>query len=99
MCPDSWSLVNADGTEESVTFDCGQTDVFRAPTGSVIAVVGDFASVEEKARLPGDPTRLEPNMVPDVDPGSVVTFTYEVSWPDGSRASFWLHLTVTGKNV
>ena len=33
MCPDHWTLVNPDGTEESIVFDCGQSDVFQAPGG------------------------------------------------------------------
>ena len=34
--------------------------------------------------------------VADAEPGAVVTYAYEVTWADGSEASFWLLLTVQG---
>jgi hypothetical protein len=96
MCPDGWIVVNPDGTEENRIFDCGQTDVFRAPVGTPIVVSGDFASVNATARLSAahDRTTYQPEAVPAIDPASVVFFQYEVSWDDGSTASFWLLLTV-----
>lgn len=96
MCPDGWTLVNPDGTEDSVIFDCGQSDVFQAPVGTPIEVTGDFATLSATARLSASEDR--PNypaaVVPTIDAGSVVFYQYEASWNDGSEASFWLLLTV-----
>ena len=96
MCPDGWSVVNPDGTTDEITFDCGQDDVFEAPVGTPINVSGDFASVNATARLSGsdDRTSYPANAVPAIDAGSVVFYQFEVSWDDGSEASFWLLLTV-----
>jgi hypothetical protein len=89
--------VNPDGTEESILFDCGQDDVFAAPPGTPITVTGDFETVNVSAawREPGTvgPTT---DQVADAEPGTVVTYAYEVTWSDGSEASFWLLLTVQG---
>lgn len=97
MCPDGWTVVNPDGSEESILFDCGQDDVFAAPAGTPITVTGDFETLNEAAgwREPGTvgpPT----DQVADAEPGTVVTHSYEVTWADGSEASFWLLLTVQG---
>lgn len=96
MCPDGWTLVNPDGTEDSIIFDCGQSDVFQAPVGTPIEVTGDFATLSATARLSASDDR--PNypaaVVPTIDAGSVVFYQYEASWNDESEASFWLLLTV-----
>lgn len=80
-------------------FDCGQGKDFVAPTGTPIVVAGDFDSVHVTARVSADGTRPASDVVPNVDPGTVVTLTYEVIWADGSRATFWLHLTVTERQT
>ena len=49
MCPDHWTRVNPDGTEETVMLDCGQSDVFQAPVGTPIEVTGDFATLNVSA--------------------------------------------------
>jgi hypothetical protein len=97
MCPDGWTVVNADGTEESILFDCGQDDVFAARPGTPITVTGDFETLNESTRLSGEGAVGAPtDRVADVEPGTVVTHAYEVTWADGSEASFWLLLTVLG---
>jgi hypothetical protein len=98
MCPDGWSLVNGDGTREEILFDCGQEATFMAPAGAPIVVSGDVTAVNATARLSGsdDRTNYRANAVPAIDAGSVVFYQYEVSWDDGSEASFWLLLTVQG---
>ena len=35
-------------------------------------------------------------VVPPLEPGTIITLAYEVTWDDGSEASFWLLLTVQG---
>jgi hypothetical protein len=95
MCPNGWTVVSPDGESESVTFDCGQDDVFQAPAGSAIVTSGDFAAVNATARVSEDGTSYASNLVPGIEPGSVVTLTYEVEWDDGSEASFWLLVTVS----
>jgi hypothetical protein len=96
MCPDGWDVVNPDGSHEQIAFDCGQETTFTAPAGTSIAVTGDFASVNATARLStsDDRTSYPADAVPAIDPGSVVFYQYEVTWDDGSEASFWLLLTV-----
>jgi hypothetical protein len=96
MCPDGWTVVNPDGTEESVVFDCGQSDVFSAPVGTPIDVTGDFATVNVTTRVSGDRVPGSSDAVPVLDAGSILTLGYEVTWDDGSHASFWLLLTVQG---
>lgn len=97
MCPDGWTLVNPDGTEESVVFDCGQSDVFAAPVGTPIDVTGDFATIDVSTRLGGEGSTGAPtDRVADLEPGTIVTFAYDVTWDDGSEASFWLLVTVAG---
>ena len=54
MCPDHWTRVNPDGTEETVYVDCGQSDVFLAPVGTPIEVTGDFATLNVSAGVTGD---------------------------------------------
>ena len=96
MCPDNWTVVN-DGSEDSVLFDCGQDDVFAAPSGTPIVVSGDFATIDISTALHGEGSIGAPlYQVADVEPGTVVTYAYEVTWADGSEASFWLLLTVQG---
>jgi hypothetical protein len=94
MCPDGWTLVNPDGTDESVVFDCGQSDVFLAPAGTPITVAGDFATLNVSTRVSGDQVPGSPDEVPALEAGSILTLGYEVTWDDGSEASFWLLLTV-----
>jgi hypothetical protein len=96
MCPDGWTVVNPDGTEESILFDCGQDDVFAAPPGTPITVTGDFETMDSSAawREPGRVGATD--QVADAEAGTVVTYAYEVTWADGSEASFWLLLTVQG---
>jgi hypothetical protein len=97
ICPDGWNLVNPDDTTEGTVFDCGQNDVFEAPAGTPIAVTGDFATVNVSTRLSGEGSTGAPtDRVGDLDPGTVVTYAYEVTWEDGSEASFWLIVTVAG---
>ena len=94
MCPDGWTVVNPDGTQESITFDCGQSDEFLAPAGTPILVTGDIATVEVTARMDGERLPRSSDVVPALAAGSVLTLGYEVTWDDGSEASFWLLLTV-----
>jgi hypothetical protein len=95
MCPDGWTIVNPDGTEESIVFDCGQPDVFRAPVGTPIEVTGDFATVKATTRVSGERVPGSSDEVPVLDPGTILTLGYEVTWDDGSHASFWLLSTIT----
>lgn len=100
MCPDNWTVVNPDGTEQSMIFDCGQTDVFRAPVGTPIEVTGDFATLNVSTRLSGEGAVGAPtDRVADLDAGTVVTYAYQVTWDDGSEASFWLLVTIGGENT
>jgi hypothetical protein len=94
ICPDGWKLVNADGTTESVDFDCGQTEELRAPPGTPIVTEGDYGSISVSAHAFGEGPEYPPGVVPEAEPGSGVTYTFEVAWPDGSEATFWVHLTV-----
>jgi hypothetical protein len=94
MCPDHWTLVNPDGTEESVIFDCGQSDVFQAPVGTPIEVIGDFATLNVSVGVTGNRLPGTGEAVPPLEPGTIITLAYEVTWEDGSEASFWLLLTV-----
>jgi hypothetical protein len=96
MCPDGWTLVNPDGTDESVVFDCGQSDAFLAPVGTPIVTTGDFATVNVTTRVSGDRVPGSSDVVPALEAGSILTLVYEVTWDDGSEASFWLLLTVGG---
>lgn len=95
MCPDHWTAVDPDGTEESAIFDCGQTDVFRASVGTPITVAGDFATVNVTTRVSGDRLPRASDEVPALEAGTILTLGYEVTWDDGSEASFWLLLTVS----
>jgi hypothetical protein len=99
MCPDHWTLVGPDGTAESIVFDCGQSDVFLAPVGTPITVAGDFATVNVSTRVSGDQAPGSSDEVPALEAGSILTLTYEVTWDDGSEASFWLLLTVQVRGV
>jgi hypothetical protein len=94
MCPDGFSLVNPDGTTDEIVFDCGQSDVFSAPVGMPIEVTGDFATLNVTTRVGGDRVPGSSDVVPALDAGSILTLGYEVTWDDGSHASFWLLLTV-----
>ena len=95
MCPDGWSVVNPDGTTDEILFDCGQDAVFQAPVGTPIEVTGDFATVNISTRLSGEGSTGAPtDRVADLEAGTVVTYAYDVTWDDGSEASFWLLLTV-----
>jgi len=94
MCPDHWTLVNPDGTEETIIFDCGQSDVFQAPVGTPIEVTGDFATLSVSAGVTGNRLPGTGETVPPLEPGTIITLAYEVTWDDGSEASFWLLLTV-----
>ncbi len=94
MCPDHWTLVNPDGTEESIVFDCGQSDVFLAPVGTPIEVTGDFETLSVSAGVTGNRLPGTGEEVPPLEPGTIITLAYEVTWDDGSEASFWLLLTV-----
>ncbi|HEX6400452.1 MAG TPA: hypothetical protein VF108_08320 [Actinomycetota bacterium] len=94
MCPDGWTLVGPDGTRNEVIFDCGQTDVFSAPVGTPIEVTGDFATLNVSAGVTGNRHPGTGEAVPPLEPGTIVTLGYEVTWEDGSEASFWLLLTV-----
>lgn len=94
MCPDHLTLVKPDGTEETIAFDCGQSDVFLAPVGTPITVVGDFATVNVSTRVSGDQVPGSSDVVPALEAGSVLTLSYEVTWDDGSEGSYWLLLTV-----
>ena len=97
MCLDGWTVVNPDGTEESILFDCGQDEVFAAPTGTPITVTGDFETLNVASAW-REPGTIGPStdQVAAAEPGTVVTYSYEVTWADGSEASFWLLLTVQG---
>jgi hypothetical protein len=100
MCPDGWTVVNSDGSEESILFDCGQDDIFEAPPGTPIVVSGDFATVNVSTRLSGEGSEGVPtDRVAYVDAGTVVTYAYEVTWDDSSEASFWLLVTVGGEDM
>ena len=94
MCPDHWTVVNPDGTEETVFLDCGQSDVFQAPVGTPIEVTGDFATLNVSAGVTGNRDPGTSEVVPPLEPGTIITLAYEVTWDDGSEASFWLLLTV-----
>ncbi len=94
MCPDHWTRVNPDGTEETVMLDCGQSDVFQAPVGTPIEVTGDFATLNVSAGVTGNRDPGTSEVVPPLEPGTIITLAYEVTWDDGSEASFWLLLTV-----
>lgn len=96
MCPDHWTLVNPDGTEETVFLDCGQNDVFQAPVGTPIEVTGDFATLNASAGVTGNRYPGTGEAVPPLEPGTIITLGYEATWDDGSEASFWLLLTVQG---
>ncbi len=96
MCPDGWIVVNPDGTQENRIFDCGQTEVFQAPVGTPIEVTGDFETVNVTTRMEGDRVPGSSDVVPSLEAGSILTLSYEVTWTDGSEASFWLQLTVQG---
>ena len=97
MCPDGWSLVNPDGTTDARIFDCGQNNLFEAPPGTPITVSGDFATVNVSTRLSGDESTGAPTgEFADVPAGTMVTYAYDVTWEDGSEASFWLLVTVAG---
>lgn len=98
MCADHWTLVKPDGSSgNQVIFDCGQSDVFRATPGTPIEVTGDFATLSISAAVTGDQPPGDGDVVPSLDAGSVVTLAYDVTWDDGSEASFWLLLTVEGE--
>jgi hypothetical protein len=100
MCPDSWRLVGPDGPMNRVLFDCGQEDIFEAPPGTPIVVSGDFATVDVSTRLSGPGSVGAPtDRVAAVEPGAVVTYAYEVTWDDGSEASFWVRVTVGGEDA
>jgi hypothetical protein len=97
LCPDGWSLVNPDGTTDTRVFDCGQSDTFMAAAGTPVVVSGDFASVEATAWTTASSDRMKyADHVPEIDAGAdpVVHYRWDVSWGDGSTASFWLQLTV-----
>ncbi|HWL91062.1 MAG TPA: hypothetical protein VNP90_06815, partial [Actinomycetota bacterium] len=94
MCPDSMSVVNPDGTTDEIMFDCGQSDVFQAPVGTPIEVTGDFATLSVSAGVTGNRNPGTGEAVPPLEPGTIITLAYEVTWDDGSEASFWLLLTV-----
>ena len=96
MCPDHWTVVNPDGTEETVFLDCGQSDVFQAPVGTPIEVTGDFQTLSVSAGVTGNRLPGTGEEVPPLEPGTIITLAYEVTWGDGSEASFWLLLTVQG---
>jgi hypothetical protein len=96
MCPNGWSLIEPDGTSSGwVIFDCGQNEEFTAPAGTPIFVEGDYTSLEATAQGLEDRTEHGTDQVPAVEPGSVVSYTFDVTWADGSEASFWLVLTVS----
>jgi hypothetical protein len=94
MCPDGWTVVNPDGSEESILFDCGQDDLFEAPPGTPIEVAGDFATINISTAMRNGSEGAPSDRVATEEPGTVVTYAYEVTWDDGSEASFWLLLTV-----
>ena len=98
MCPDHWTRVNPDGTEETVYVDCGQSDVFLAPVGTPIEVTGDFATLNVSVGVTGNRDPGTSDVVPPLEPGTNITLAYEVTWDDGSEASFWLLLTVQGSD-
>ncbi len=82
------------GPTDSVIFDCGQSDVFQAPVGTPIEVTGDFATLNVSAGVTGNRLPGTGEEVPPLEPGTIITLAYEVTWDDGSEASFWLLLTV-----
>jgi hypothetical protein len=96
MCPDGFSLVNSDGTTDEIVFDCGQDAVFQAPVGTPIEVTGDFATLNVSAGVTGNRHPGTGEAVPPLESGTIITLAYEVTWDDGSEASFWLLLTVQG---
>jgi hypothetical protein len=95
MCPNGWSLVGPDEERNEVLFDCGQEREFTAAAGASVMVTGDFVTIDVTAVGHEDRTQYAPNEVPGLEPGSIVTFTFDVEWTDGSEASFWLLLTVS----
>jgi hypothetical protein len=97
MCPEGWTLVNEDGTTESVVFNCGQGPDLSVPAGMPIVVTGDALTVEATSRIRGEQESRPPDVVPALEPGAVVTLGYEVTWDDGSEASFRLSVTVAGE--
>lgn len=94
MCPDGFHLVNPDGTTDEIVFDCGQEAVFQAPVGTPIEVTGDFATLNVSAGVTGNRHPGTGEVVPPLESGTIITLSYEVTWDDGSEASFWLLLTV-----
>jgi hypothetical protein len=94
MCPDGFHLVNPDGTTDDIVFDCGQDAVFQAPVGTPIEVSGDFATLNVSVGVTGNRHPGTGETVPPLEPGTIITLAYEVTWDDGSEASFWLLLTV-----
>jgi hypothetical protein len=99
MCPDGFSLVNPDGTTDEIVFDCGQDAVFQAPVGTPIEVTGDFATLNVTTRVSGDRVPGPSDVVPPLESGTLITLGYEVTWDDGSEASFWLLLTVQAETA
>jgi hypothetical protein len=100
MCPDSWTLAKPDGTRDpTVIFDCGQEGLLTAPPLTPIDVTGDFDTLNISTALDAEGSTGAPtDHVADLDPGTVVTYAYEVSWEDGSEASFRLIVTVGGES-
>lgn len=94
MCPDGWRVVNPDGTTDQIVFDCGQDAVFQAPVGTPIEVTGDFATLNVSTGVTGNRHPGTGDHVPPLESGTIITLGYEVTWNDGSEASFWLSLTV-----
>jgi hypothetical protein len=94
MCLDSMSVVNPDGTTDEIMFDCGQDAEFQAPAGTPIEVTGDFATLNVSVGVGGNREPGTSDVVPPLESGTIITLAYEVTWDDGSEASFWLLLTV-----
>jgi len=95
LCASGWSLVGPDGTREGGLADCARNDEFMAPAGTPIVVTGDHASLVLTAHGLEDRTEYGTDEVPALEPGSVVSYRFDVGWPDGSTASYGLFVTIS----
>jgi hypothetical protein len=99
LCASGWSLVGPDGTREGGLADCDRNDEFTAPAGTPIVVRGDHDSLTVAAHGSEDRTEYGTEKVPAIEPGSVVSYRFDVAWPDGSTASYGLFVTISEAEV